>query len=173
LVITLVPVTSHQPKLKRIVTLLLQEGWYSFVLLVLLAIGVAAGVPLTRATMRAVNSARLQRFAHQIAGTDQIRAAALSSPVPVHVSLYGHEAKRVVDAISAAKRDTASYANIWGVKIRFQKGTNVLAEIKSSGNLFLVSGKQYRDDTGALRDLAVMPAYDASSKEQERQRMSR
>jgi hypothetical protein len=36
-----------------------------------------------------------------------------------------------------------------------------------------VSGKQYRDDTGALRDLAVMPAYDASSKEQERQRMSR
>ena len=173
LVVKPVAMISQQPKIKRVVILLMHEPWYFFVLVVLIAIGIAVGLPLTRVALRTMNNARMARFADRIASADQIDACALSSPVPVLVSVTGLEARRVIGAVSSANRDTASYPNIWEVKVRFLKGTNVLAEIKSSGDLFLVNGKQYRDSTGALRELAVMPAYDAFSREREKQRMFR
>jgi hypothetical protein len=105
----------------------------------------------------------LPRFARRIANAD--RAVASMKQGAVSITIAGEDAKRLVQAISSAKRERPPWgmsdACIYDVRITFFRGTETLGDILSCTRLFIVGGKKYRDETGVLGELAVSPVHAA------------
>ena len=105
----------------------------------------------------------LARFARRIASADRVVVSMKQGAVSINI--LGDDAKRVIQAVSSAKGERPPWgmsdACIYDVKITFFKGSEALGDILSCTQLFIVSGKKYRDETGDLGRLAVSPAHAA------------
>jgi hypothetical protein len=105
----------------------------------------------------------LPGFARRIANADRVVVTMLRTPVSITIT--GEDARRLVQAVSSAKRERlpwgTAYACIFDVRVTFFEGTNALGEILSCMGLFIVSGKKYHDDTGTLVTLAATPIHNA------------
>lgn len=108
-------------------------------------------------------SSPLPRLARRIANADSIVVTISHSPVSIPIT--GEDVKRVIQAVSFAKRERPPWGMtdscIYDVKVTFFSGTNPVGKIVSCTSLFMVNGKKYRDDTGVLGAVAVAPICEA------------
>jgi hypothetical protein len=137
---------------------------------VTLAIGVfwIVCLPVPSFLFAPYDASRLAWFAHRIAGTDHIVGTRWMSSVSVTIT--GDDAKKVVAAISSAGSGRPpcwgmEWANSYGIKAKFYRGTKVLGEIvMDGGGLFLIHHHQppFLDGTGLLHDLLCQPVIEAA-----------
>ena len=126
---------------------------WSLWLLVAIAVGLFAGIPLTKFLLQTIDGAQL---AHRIANSDHV-VATFTWNNSATVTITGESAIKIVQAVSSAKRDTASYASQFDVRLVFFNGTNSLDEVKNCGQLILHNGKQYHVVSEEMYPL-VIPA---------------
>jgi hypothetical protein len=114
----------------------------------------------------------LSRFAAKIARADQVVASTTKGTASI--TIIGENARRLIEAVSSAKRKRyppgVTDACIYDVKITFLRGTNVLGDILSCKDIFIVSGRKYRDGSGVIGELAVTPIRTAYAEQHRRQR---
>ena len=72
---------------------------------------------------------------------------------PRRMALTGTEVRRLVQAVSSARRDRNNYPAIFSTTIEFYRGTNFLSHIQFQDRLFWAGREQYSDGTGFLRVL--------------------
>lgn len=105
----------------------------------------------------------LPRFARRIAVADRVVASTTQGHVSI--TLTGDNAKALIQAVSSAKRERPPWgmgdACIYDVRITFFEGAKALGDILSCTELFIVDRKKYRDETGMLGKLAVLPVHQA------------
>ncbi len=78
-----------------------------------------------------------------------VRSNIESAPISTSVD----KAKEIVNAVSLARRDAGNYAAIFGKKIDFYKGSNLLASVRWQDRLFLTDEGQFSDNSGVLKGL--------------------
>ncbi len=105
-------------------------------------------------------------FARRIADADRVVATMWpSAHSPAKITLTGTEARRIIQAVSSAKRERPPWgmddACIYDVWVTFFQGTNELGRIETCSSLFILKGKKYREDSGVLAALAVGPVHSA------------
>ena len=90
-----------------------------------------------------------RNLARQIAEADR----AMVEDGPRRMVLTGTEVRRLVQAVSSARRDRNNYPAIFSTTIEFYRGTNFLSHIQFQDRLFWAGREQYSEGTGFLRDL--------------------
>ena len=125
-------------------------------LLVLIGLVIYGGVRLTTFAVEIVTAARFRAFTHRIATADHVVVANRSAR-PQAFTIPGEDARRFIRAVSCARRyiprPGLEDASIYGDRSTFFVGTNALGDLRACGNLFIVNGRKYRDDTGVVRKL--------------------
>ncbi|HWI57091.1 MAG TPA: hypothetical protein VNZ22_07680, partial [Bacillota bacterium] len=133
-----------------------REMLRALLLLLLIVLVIYGGVWLTTFGVEMLSAVRFGAFTHRIASADHV-VVANSSARPQAFKIGGEDAKRLVRAVSCAKRYISrpglEDASIYGDKATFFAGTNALGCIQACGRLFMVNGKKYQDDTGVVRAL--------------------
>jgi hypothetical protein len=69
------------------------------------------------------------------------------------ISRTATEAKKIVDAVSGARRNAGNYTAVFDKHIEFYRETNLLATIRWQSNVFLTDQGQFRDNSGELNIL--------------------
>ena len=69
------------------------------------------------------------------------------------ISKTGDEAKKIINAVSGARRDAGRYKCMYSDHLEFYGGTNLLATVRWQGDLFLTGDGQFRDNSGELNRL--------------------
>ena len=76
-----------------------------------------------------------------------------SNDESVPISISGDKAKEIANAVSLSRRDAGNYTSMFGRKIEFYKGSNLLASVRWQGRLFLTDEGQFSDNSGMLNSL--------------------
>jgi hypothetical protein len=137
---------------------------FAFLALLLVIVGLCVGYSARNVIMRQYDAARLARFAHRIADTDRIVGTWEHSPV--HLTLTGDDARKVVRAVSSAasaRLPNAELACMYSAKAIFYRGTNVLGHIEMCNSLFLLKFSQppFVDSSGLLDTAIYTPVLEA------------
>ena len=96
-------------------------------------------------------SQQRERTVQLSASADRITAT--NKSLGSRFSIAADEAKRVVRAIAAAKRDRNHYPAIFDGEIQFYAGTNLLTAIRFQDQILRCDSEQYSDDSGILKAL--------------------
>ena len=80
-------------------------------------------------------------------------------------SISGDRMRRIMNAVSSAKRMNAPSDSAWEWQLQFYKGTNFLASVNFEGSSFVIGTEEYSEESGVLDNL-----YDEVS-DKERKRM--
>jgi hypothetical protein len=91
------------------------------------------------------------KFVREIADTDNI--AFVNDFGATNAIKNRDEVNKFIQAVKSAKRDKNMYAAVFESRLRFQKGTNVLGEIRFQDRAFWIGKEQYSDTTHLLSDL--------------------
>src|SRR6266404_284677 len=106
---------------------------------------------------------RQSKLADQIAGANRVIVLKRTAPrEAVSMSLEGEEAITIIRAAASAtpykiRGGGAAPAFDDNIKLEFLRGSNTLAVLISNEGVFSTDGKEYLDDTGALRALRSAP----------------
>jgi hypothetical protein len=138
------------------------------VILLLLMIAVGHSISSRRA-LRKHDSTRLASFVHQIEGADRIVGTFRDSKIGV--TLTGDDVQKLVRAVASASSHRpptgTSWQMIYDVNAVFYKGTNTLGDIEIGQKFFLLNDSgdiPFEDKSGTLKDLIMVPAYNAWKK---------
>ncbi len=70
-----------------------------------------SGIPLIKVAVRQYDTARLARFSRRIANADHI--VVTSYDVPVSITIEGHDAAKVLQAVASANPDRPPMGRAW------------------------------------------------------------
>jgi hypothetical protein len=119
-----------------------------------------------KVALRKHDATRLVSFIHRIANTDRIVGTFDDSKVSSTIT--GKDLQKIIQVVASASSHRPPSGTTWqmaySVKAVFYKGINVLGDIEIGEDLFLVDESEnppFQDNTGFLKDLVSIPAYNA------------